>query len=140
MEEQGKGYIVASLGEGSGYVPYTVYMTTPEYLNAHPDVIQGFTNAIYKAQLWMQDHSAAEIAAVCQPYFEENTVETLTTIIERYQAQDTWTKTPVFSREGFDLIQDIMRESGELTMEVPYDGFVQTSFAEKAVAEISPAS
>ena len=73
-------------------------------------------------------------------YFEENTVETLTTIIERYQAQDTWTKTPVFSREGFDLIQDIMRESGELTMEVPYDGFVQTSFAEKAVAEISPAS
>ena len=140
LEEQGKGYIVASLGEGSGYVPYTVYMTTPEYLNAHPDVIQGFTNAIYKAQLWMQDHSAAEIAAVCQPYFEENTVETLTTIIERYQAQDTWTKTPVFSREGFDLIQDIMRESGELTMEVPYDGFVQTSFAEKAVAENSPAS
>ena len=137
LEEQGTGHIVASLGEGSGYVPYTVYMTTPEYLAEHPDVVQGFTNAIYRAQLYIQSHSAEEIAALCQPYFEENSLETLTTIIDRYQSQDTWTKTPAFSQDAFDNIQTIMAESGELTAPLDFTTFIDQSFALKAVETIT---
>ena len=112
-------------------------MTTPEYLAEHPDVVQGFTNAIYRAQLYIQSHSAEEIAALCQPYFEENSLETLTTIIDRYQSQDTWTKTPAFSQDAFDNIQTIMAESGELTAPLDFTTFIDQSFALKAVETIT---
>ena len=83
----GKGHIVASLGEASGYVPYTVYMAQDAFLQAHPDVVEAFTRAIYKGQQWVESHSAAEIAKVIQPQFAETDLDTLTTIVERYQKQ-----------------------------------------------------
>ena len=71
LEQSGKGHIVASLGEASGYVPYTVYMAQDAFLQAHPDVVEAFTRAIYKGQQWVESHSAAEIAKVIQPQFAD---------------------------------------------------------------------
>ena len=136
LEAENKGYVVASLGTDSGYVPYTVYMATKEYMEQNPDIIQKFTNAIYKAQLWTKEHTSAEIAEVIAPYFEENDVETLEKIVERYKQQDTWKEDPIFGQEGFELIQNIMEEGGELSARVPYDEFINTEFAEKAIDSI----
>lgn len=136
LEEQGNGYIVASLGEASGYVPYTVYMATQEYMEENSETVQKFTNAIYKGQKWVNEHTAAEIAEVCLPYFEDSNIDSLTKIIERYKSQDTWTADPVFSRDGFELIQDIMEEGGELSGRVDFDKFINTEFAEEAVKTV----
>lgn len=46
LELENSGYVVASLGEESGYVPYTAYSAKKSYLEAHPEIIQKFTNAI----------------------------------------------------------------------------------------------
>ena len=120
LEQSGKGHIVASLGEASGYVPYT-------------EVVEAFTRAIYKGQQWVESHSAAEIAKVIQPQFAETDLDTLTTIVERYQKQDTWKTDPTVSPEGFVLIQKIMMEGKELSQEIPYDSIVVTEFAEKVM-------
>ena len=136
LEEQGNGYIVASLGEASGYVPYTVYMASQEYIEENAETVQKFTNAIYKGQKWVNEHSSAEIAEVCLPYFEDSNIESLTKIIDRYKSQDTWKGDPVFSEEGFELIQDIMEEGGELSGRVDFDKFVDTEFAKKAVETV----
>ena len=136
IEESGGGYIVASLGTESGYIPYTVYMAQKSYIEANPDIIEKFTNAVYKGQMWVADHSAQEIAEVVAPYFTESDVSSLARIIDRYKSQDTWKENPVFDKDGFTLIQDIMEEGGELDKRVPFDKFIDTSFAEKAVAEI----
>ena len=133
LEQSGKGHIVASLGEASGYVPYTVYMAQDAFLQAHPEVVEAFTRAIYKGQQWVESHSAAEIAKVIQPQFAETDLDTLTTIVERYQKQDTWKTDPTVSPEGFVLIQKIMMEGKELSQEIPYDSIVVTEFAEKVM-------
>ena len=135
LEQNGSGYIVASLGEASGYVPYTVYMAQDAFLSEHPEVIEAFTRAIYRGQQWVETHTSAEIAEVILPQFTESDVETLTTIIERYKAQDTWKTDPVFSEEGFTLIQDIMEQGGELSQRVPFNDLVRNEFAEKVISE-----
>lgn len=133
LEQSGSGYIVASLGEASGYVPYTVYMARDDFMQESPDIVEAFTRAVYKGQIWVKEHTSAEIAEVILPQFPDSDLETLTTIIERYKAQDTWKEDPVFSKEGFELIQDIMQAGGELENRVPYEDLVRTDFAEKAM-------
>ena len=135
LEQNGSGYIVASLGEASGYVPYTVYMARDDFMTEHPEIIEAFTRAIYRGQQWVENHTSAEIAEVILPQFSESDVETLTTIIERYKAQDTWKTDPIFSEEGFTLIQDIMEQGGELSQRVPFDDLVRNKFAEKVISE-----
>ena len=135
LEQNGSGHIIASLGEASGYVPYTVYMAQDAFMSEHPEVIEAFTRAIYRGQQWVETHTSAEIAEVILPQFTESDVETLTTIIERYKAQDTWKTDPVFSEEGFALIQDIMEQGGELSSRVPFDDLVRNEFAKKVISE-----
>lgn len=136
LEQKGVGYVVASLGSECGFIPYTVYMASSEYIESNPDIIQKFTNAVYKGQLWTQSHTSKEIAEVIQPYFPENDVETLTGIIERYKSQDTWKSTPEYSRESLELFEDIMEEGGELSKRVDFDDFIDNTFAENAVKNV----
>ncbi len=135
LEQEGVGHIVASLGEASGYIPYTVYMANESFLTEHADVAEAFARAIYRGQQWVATHSAAEIAQVILPQFPDSDEETLTSIIERYQAQDTWRSDPDFPEEGFELLQDIMEAGGELSKRVPYDDFVNTDIAKKVMSE-----
>lgn len=137
LEEGDNGYVVASLGVESGYVPYTVYMTTASILEEKEDLMQGFTNAIYKGQKWVEEHTSEEVAEVIHPQFEETSVETLTKIIERYKTQDTWKTDPVFSEESLRLIEEILREGGEYEGELEYEAIANTSLAEKAMESVS---
>ena len=129
LESQGKGYVVASLGEDSGYVPYTAFSAKQSYIDENPDVIQGFTNALQKGMDYVQDHTPEEIAAVIEPQFPETDLETITTIVARYYDQDTWKSNLIFEESSFDLLQDILESAGELEERVPYDDLVTTKFA-----------
>ena len=132
LEQKGDGYVVASLGEDSGYVPYTAFSAKKSYIEANPEVIQSFTNALQKGMDYVQAHSPEEIAAIIQPQFEETDAETITAIITRYYEQDTWKEDLVFSEDAFTLLQNILEESGELSQRVPYTDLANTSFAETA--------
>ena len=136
LEQEGVGYVAASLGTECGFVPYTVYMASSEYMEENPEIIQKFTDAVYRGQLWTENHTSGEIAEVIQSYFPENDVETLAGIIERYKSQDTWRATPVYSEEDFELFEDIMEEGGELTRRVAFDELIDNSFAQKAVETV----
>lgn len=132
LEQEGKGYVVASLGEASGYVPYTAFSALKSYMDANPEVIQGFTNALQKGMDYVSAHTAAEIAEIIAPQFEGTEVDTITTIVERYQEQDTWKTDLVFSQESFDLLQDILESGGQITQRVDYEILVTTQYAESA--------
>lgn len=133
LESQGKGYVVASLGEDSGYVPYTAFSAKQSYIDENPDVIQGFTNALQKGMDYVQSHTPEEIASVIEPQFPETDLETITTIVTRYYDQDTWKSDLIFEESSFDLLQDILESADELEERVPYEDLVTTEFAEKAV-------
>ena len=132
LEQQGQGYVVASLGVDSGYVPYTAYSARRTYMEEHPEIIQGFVNAIQKGLEYVNSHSAQEIAEVIHPQFQETDTATLAVIIDRYKEQDTWKEDTIFTEESFDLLQNILEEAGELKNRVPYEDLVTTEFAEKA--------
>lgn len=132
LEEKGDGYVVASLGEDSGYVPYTAFCAKKSYLEANPAVIEAFTRALQKGMDYVQTHTPAEIAKVISPQFAETDLATIETIVARYAAQDTWKSDLIFEEDSFTLLQNILEESGELDERVPYADLVDTSFAKKA--------
>jgi len=135
LEQEGSGYVVASLGEASGYVPYTAYSAQKSYLEAHPDIIQGFTNAIQRGLDYVNTHSAQEIAAIIAPQFPETDEATIATIVERYLAQYTWKGDTIFEESSFTLLQNILAEAGELPEKVPYAELVTTAFSLTAVGK-----
>lgn len=133
LEQQGAGFVVASLGVDSGYVPYTAYCAKNSYIEAHPEIIQSFTNALQKGMDYVNSHTAEEIAAVIAPQFEETDVETIAAIVERYADQDTWKSNLVFEEDSFLLLENILNEAGELEEFAPYEDLVVTDYAEAAL-------
>lgn len=132
LESEGKGYVVAAVGEESGEIPYTAYFASKEYIEENSDIIQGFTNAIAKGQKWCMQHSAKEIAEVVAPHFPDTDIELLTSSIERYISIDAWSQTPVMKKEAFERLQDVMSSAGELSKRASYNDIVDNSFAKKA--------
>lgn len=133
LEKAGKGYVIASLGEDSGYVPYTAFCAKGSYIEENPDVIQSFTNALQKGMDYVQSHTPEEIAKAIAPQFEETDIDTITTIVNRYYDQDTWRADLIFEKESFELLQDILDSAGELSTRAPYKDLVNTEFAKKAL-------
>lgn len=124
--------MVASLGEDSGYVPYTSFSAKKSYLERNRDTVQAFTDALQKGMDYVQSHTPAEIAEVIAPQFPETEMDTLTTIVERYYNQDTWKENLIFEESAFELLQNILEDSGVLEKRVPYAELVTTEFAQKA--------
>ena len=133
LEAKGDGYVVASLGEDSGYVPYTAFSARKSYIEKNPEVIESFTRALQKGMDYVQTHTPAEIAKVIAPQFAETDLATIETIVGRYAAQDTWKSDLVFSEDSFTLLENILEEAGELDGRVPYADLVDTSFAKKVL-------
>ena len=131
-EDAGKGYVVASVGEASGEIPYTAYFAKKSYIEENEDIIQGFTNAIYKGQQWAKEHSAAEIAEVIEDFFPDTELDMLTRSIQSYIDIDAWNDTPILKEEAFNKLQDVMKEAGELDKE-PYNKVINNKFAEKSI-------
>lgn len=133
LEQEGKGYVLASIGELSGEIPYTAYYAKASYIKENPEIIQGFTNAIYKGQQWVRSASAKEIAEAIADFFPDTDVEILKKVAERYKTIDAWNSDPILTEDSLSRLQDVMEEAGELDARAPYEAIVDTSFAENAV-------
>ena len=133
LETEHAGYVVASLGEASGYVPYTAFSAKKSYLYDNPEIIQSFTNALQKGMDYVNSHTPEEIAEVIQPQFSETDLSQITTIVKRYHEQDTWKEDLIFTQDAFTLLQDILMEAGELQKPVPYEDLVTVDYAEAAL-------
>ena len=129
LELEGAGYVVASLGEASGYVPYTAFSARKSYLEENPEIIQQFTNALQKGMDYVNAHTPEEIAAIIQPQFAETDLSQITAIVKRYHEQDTWKENLIFEEDAFTLLQNILMEAGELDSFVPYEQLVDTTYA-----------
>lgn len=129
FENEGKGYIVASIGEDSGEIPFTAYFAKKSFIEENSELIQKFVNAIYKGQQWVEEHSAAEIAEVLSPSFPEVDLKVLETVVNRYKEIDAWKTEPSMTEESFNKLQEVMINAGELTQTAPFDKIVNNSFS-----------
>ena len=133
LEQKGDGYVLASLGEESGYVPYTAFSAKKSYIEANPQIIEAFTRGLQKGMDYVNSHTPEEIAAMIKPQFDDMEEATLAAIIDRYQQQDTWKSDLIFEQEAFELLQDILMEAGVLEERAPYEDLVNTQFARQAI-------
>ena len=131
-QNENKGYIVASVGEAAGEIPYTAYFAKKSYIEKNEGTIQGFTNAIAKGEKWVKEHSSKEIAEAIQSFFPSTDIEILTSAIQSYKNIDAWNETPVLKQEGFERLQEVMTQAGELKEKAPYEKIVNNKYSEKA--------
>lgn len=135
FEMEGKGYVLASVGELAGEVPYTCYQVTKSTLSEDRDMVERFMRAIYRAQKFVEENDAKTVAAALQPAFAESSVETLTKVVERYRQIGAFSATPVMTKEAYERLLDIMEQAGELDERAPYEAIINNEIANKVAVE-----
>ncbi|MNW48008.1 NMT1/THI5 like protein [compost metagenome] len=133
FEREGKGHVVASFGTESGRLPYTVFMTKQSYIKDHEEIVQKFTNAIYRGQQWVQTHSPEETAKVITPFFKDTDQDILVSAVKRYLEQGTYAESPVLEDSAWNNLLDVMDTAGELKSRVEPDKVVDNNFAKSAL-------
>lgn len=136
FEKEGKGQVVASFGTESGHLPYTVFMAKESYINKNKAVIQSFTDAIHKAQLWVAENNAESIADVVLPFFENVERDILISSIDRYKQQGSFAADPVIDEAEWNNLLDVITTAGELEKRTEHSELVDNSFAEKAIETV----
>lgn len=132
FEAQGVGKIVASFGEELGEIPYTVFMTKESNLQ-DKEMIESFTKVLYKAQNWVYEADAADVAKSIAPYFEDTDLALIEQVVTRYRDQQSFATNPIIDESEFQNLLDVMREAGVLEAEVKYEQLVNRSFADEVV-------
>ena len=133
MVQSGKLYLLASVGQYAGEVAFTAYSCSLKYFKNNTDVLTKFTKALYKGQLFVQTHTSEEVAQVIKKQFNDVSLETLTSVVERYRLINAWCTSPVFSEKAFDNLQNIMIEAKELDSKVEFNTLVDNSIALKVI-------
>lgn len=135
MELEGKCYVLASVGELAGEVPYTCYQVRKSTLEDDSELVERFLRAIYRAQRFVAESDAATVAQALAPAFSDTSVETLEKVVERYRSIDAFARTPIMQKEAYERLMDIMEQAGELDARAPYEQVINNSVAEKIVSE-----
>lgn len=131
IEKEGLGYVVASVGELGGTVPYTAYNAKKSYIEKNPDVIKGFNKAIQKGLDYVHSHTDEEIAETILDYFPDTSLNDLVKIVKRYREIDSWYDTTYINEEDFNHIQEIMQNAGELDTFASFDKLVTNEYSKK---------
>lgn len=124
IEKNGYGYVVASIGEIGGIVPYTAYSAKDSYIKNNRETIANFTMAIQKGLDFVHAHSDKEIAEIIIKQFPDTSLIDLENAIKRYREIDAWPTTTDFSKESFDHLQDIMLDYGAIDKKVAYEQLI----------------
>lgn len=120
LEQEGYGYVVASLGELGGVVPYTAFFARDSYLNENEELIENFVKAIQKGIDFVHNSSDKKVAEAIIDQFPDTSLDDLTKIVKRYRSIDAWPDNTKFTEEEFDHLQDIMINAKELDSKVPF--------------------
>ncbi len=132
----GKGYIVASVGQKSGEIPYTCYIAKRSYINKNADKIEGFLRAVTKAVKYLNEADIDTVARLLAPYFDGTDFSSIKTSVENYKAIDAWVTNMAMKESAFTYLQDIIESAGELEKRVPFSSLVLTGTADKVYNEV----
>ena len=135
-QKAGNGYIVASVGEKSGAIPYTCFMANGSYIEKNPDKIEGLLRAITKAIKYMNETDSATVAEKLLKYFETSNLDSVKTSLENYKSIDAWVTNMAMQESDFNRLQDVIELAGELPQRVDFSDLVITETANKVYREI----
>ena len=132
----GTAKLIVSMGDATGPVPFSSYMTTPAFLARERPVLDRFTRALYRAQRWMAGAPAREIAAVIAPSFADIDAVVRERVVDRYQRQNTWARDPLLRRPGYDDLHQILLDGGFIKRSHAYEDLIDTTIADSVMSAI----
>ena len=128
VEKEGYGYIVASLGELGGNIPYTAYNAKSRFIKANPELIEGFSKAIQKGLKFVKENEPKVVAETIVYFFPDSSIDDLITMVKRYKESDAWRDTIAIDEDEWKHIQDIIKASGELDEYVSYNKLIYDEY------------
>jgi len=131
----GTAHLVASMGDATGPVPFSSYMTSERFLRDGGDALLRFTRALYRAQRWMAGVDAKQIADVVAPAFVDIAPDIRYRAVARYLGQDTWARDPILERAGYEYLQKILLDGGFITRPHRYEDVIDTVIARQVVGD-----
>jgi NitT/TauT family transport system substrate-binding protein len=134
---EGVAHVVVSMGDATGPVPFSSYMTTPDVLRRDADVVRAFTRAIHRTQRWIVDHDSAAMAAAIGPAFPDIANDLLLRVVDRYRRQGTWARDPIIRRDGYEYLQQILIDGGFIKRRHRYEDLVDVTIAAAVVGAAS---
>lgn len=132
----GKGYIVASVGEASGEVPYTAFSAQKSWLQKNNETAKSFLRAVLKGYKYMVENTPEKVAESLEPSFAGTSKTSIAAAVKSYVSIDAWASTPVMSKDAFDRLQSIMENAGTLSSRADYNAAVDNTIANELVKEL----
>lgn len=133
----GKGYIVASVGEASGEIPFTCFMAMQSYIDSNEEKIEKFLKAVIKGYNYLVEATDEEILTALRSSFSTTSDSIIISSVRNYIAYDAWMSTPVMSEESFTRLQDMMDNAGELEKRVNFADVVDNTYAQRAIESLA---
>lgn len=135
-EKAGKGYIVASVGEASGEIPYTCFMAKESYITAHEEQIEGFLRAVTKSVKYVMEHDSKTLAPLLVSYFESTSLDSISTSLDSYKRIDAWMTNLTMEEKSFSRLQDVIENAGELARRVSLEELSVSAYSQKAYRDV----
>ena len=135
LESQNGGYIVSSIGESLGNIAYTCFFCTKSYMDGNPEIIEKFTRAIYKGQLWVQNHNSEEIASSIESFFPGTDKNIIINVIDNYKKIDAFKTNPSIEKDELEKLMDVIQsyDSSLIPSKPTYETIVNNSFSEDVI-------
>ena len=124
LEKLGYGYVVGSIGELSGEMPYTAFNARKSYIENNEELIKNFVKSINQGLEFVKNNSPEVIANTIIDQFPDTSINDLISIVKRYKESDSWLSTPYISEESFRNLESIMIESNQLDDYVNYKDLI----------------
>ena len=131
FEKAGKGYIVASVGEQSGEIPYTCFIAKKDYLKNNSTKIEGFLRAVKRAYTYIQTEEVSDVAAALQSSFPSTSLESLEYAVSSYKAIDAWMSTPAMTESSFSRLIAVLKNSSDYDGDVTFADVVDNTYAHR---------
>jgi NitT/TauT family transport system substrate-binding protein len=113
LEHEGKGHVVASVGEAIGPCAFSSLAASRAWLGT--DTARRFMRAYRKARVWVLATHAAVIAEAEAVFFEDVDRGALTACISAYQQLGCWTPHVEITRPAFETSVDVFLHAGLIT-------------------------
>lgn len=130
---EGAAHLAASMGDATGPLPFSSYMTTTAALADRREMLTRFTRALYRAQQWLGGAAAAEVAALIAPAFPDVPFHIRRAAVARYLGQSTWAADPILRAPGYEYLQQILLDGGFITRRHRYEDLVDQDIARNVV-------
>lgn len=137
LVNEGKGYIVASIGQYSGEIPYTAFSAKKSYLTGNPQRAEKFLKAVMRGYQYLTTANIDDVVESIYPSFNTTDKAVIKSSLQRYIDIDAWMDTPVMKESAYNTLHSIIKNAGLINNDVAFNSVVDNSYAQNMLANMT---